>query len=84
MRNPFTYLRELNANLSEAKQRIVKEVIRAERAEKELANAKAQIQELHLDLHTVKTYVEVLEQTVAQKPKRDNKNQYDELDIPKK
>lgn len=84
MRNPFTYLRELNKKVQETQQRIVQETLRANKAEIELAKARAAIQELHLEVRSAKTYIEVLECTFKDNKLKDNKNQYDELDIPKK
>lgn len=84
MRNPFTYLRELSDDLKRAQDRLVQEILRSDKAQKELAEAKAKIQSLHLDLHATKTYVEVLENSLVSNKDKDAKNQYDELDIPKK
>jgi len=84
MRNPFTYLRDLHTKLHLTHKRLIEEIVRADKLQKELSDAKVKIQALHLDLHSVKTYVEVLENTIATKKNIDEKNQYDELDIPKK
>ena len=84
MRNPFTYLRELSDDLKRAQDRLVQEILRSDKAQKELAEAKAKIQSLYLDLHATKTYVEVLENSLVSNKDKDAKNQYDELDIPKK
>lgn len=84
MRNPFTYLRELNKKVQETQQRIVQETLRANKAESELAKAKVAIQELQLEVRSAKTYIEVLECSFKANKHKDNKNQYDELDIPKK
>ena len=45
MRNPFTYLRELSDDLKRAQDRLVQEILRSDKAQKELAEAKAKIAE---------------------------------------
>jgi len=85
MRNPFTYLRELNTKLALTHKRLIEEITRADKLQKELSTAKATIQNLHIDLHVAKTYTEVLENTVSDLKEAARKaSLYDELDIPKK
>jgi septal ring factor EnvC (AmiA/AmiB activator) len=85
MRNPFTYLRELHTKLALTHKRLIEEITRADKLQKELSDAKATIKNLHLDIHTTKTYTEVLENTIADLKESVRKdNLYDELDIPKK